>query len=201
MIKKKAVFIDRDGTLNEDTGYPGDIRQVHLYPYALESVRRLREAGYAAVVITCQSGIGRGFFTEAAAAAIHRELAARFEAAGARLDGIYSCPHLPPGREAAEAGCACAKPATGLGLRAAADLGLDLAGSYMIGDKVDDILFGRNIGASPVLVLTGYGRESRRALASLGIAPAHVAATLREAVDWILDRERPPASGRPGAGS
>ncbi len=190
MKTKKAVFIDRDGTINEDTGYPGNIRQVHVYPYAIESVRRIREAGFAVVVVTCQSGIGRGFFTEDAAAAIHGELAARFEAAGARLDGIYSCPHLAPGPGAADAPCDCAKPAPGLGLRAASDLGLDLSGSYMIGDKVDDVLFALNIGASPVLVLTGYGKKSLKDLARRGIDPAHVAPTLREAADWILDRGR-----------
>lgn len=195
MTKRRAVFLDRDGTLNEDVGYPGSPRQVHLYPYAFEAVRRLKRAGFAAVVITHQSGIGRGFMSEQDLEAIHGDLSARFAGEEAGLDAIYHCPHdHRPSGPGGLRDCLCRKPHPGLGLRAAAELGLDLEGSYMIGDKPDDVLFGLNIGAVPILVLTGYGRESRRLLEGGPVRPAHVAANLLEAAAWILDRERTPES-------
>ncbi len=185
MNDKRAVFLDRDGTLCRDVGYPRRASQIHVYPYAYEAVRRIRAARLAAVVITDQSGIGRGFFSEADLLDLHREFAAAFARREAFLDGIYHCPHY-----AAVAGpCACAKPNPGLGLRAAADLGLRLEGSYMIGDKAVDIGFGLSVGAVPILVLTGYGRETLRRLEAGGARPAHVAADLAAAVDWIVERE------------
>src|SRR5512139_2605202 len=163
MTKRRAVFLDRDGTLNEDTGYPADFRQVHIYPGAFEAVRRLGRAGFATVVVTHQSGVGRGYFDASEIESLHARFLEEFARRGAALDGLYSCPHAPAAPP--EAGCSCAKPLPGLGLRAADELGLDLAGSFMVGDKVDDVLFGLNLGAVPLLVLTGYGRAARAALA------------------------------------
>ena len=185
MKTRRAVFLDRDGTLNEDTGYPADFRQIHIYPDAFEDVRLLKEAGFAAVVVTHQSGLGRGYFDEAEIAELHRRFAGEFARHGAPLDGIYSCPHGPD-----DGACPCAKPAPGLGLRAAAELGLDLGASFMVGDKAVDVLFGRNIGAAPVLVLTGYGRAASADLAKRGIRPAFTAAGIREAAAWILGQGR-----------
>jgi len=185
-VARAAVFLDRDGTLNEDTGYPGHISQVHIYPRAFAAVRMLREAGFAVVVVSSQSGIGRGFFSEAALADLHREFGAAFSRAGAALDGIYHCPHFGPPAQTRDEACPCAKPRPGLALRAAAELGLDLERSYMIGDKVDDILFGLNAGVVPVLVLTGYGAESLKALGARGLRPAHVASNVLEAAAWVV---------------
>jgi D-glycero-D-manno-heptose 1,7-bisphosphate phosphatase len=192
MKMRRAVFLDRDGTLNEDTGYPADFRQVHIYPAAFEAVRRLKRAGFAAVVVTHQSGLGRGYFDAAELEALHLRFGEEFARRGARLDGIYACPHAPdgPGRD-----CPCAKPRPGLGLQAAADLGLDLASSFMVGDKPDDVLFGRTIGAAPVLVLTGYGRSAAAALAARGVRPAHTAPGILEAASWILAQGRPNGHG------
>ena len=193
MTTRRAVFLDRDGTLNEDTGYPADFRQVHIYPAAFEAVRRLGRAGFATVVVTHQSGIGRGYFDENDLDALHARFLAEFARRGAPLDALYACPHAPdapPG-----AGCACAKPRPGLGLRAAAELGLDLGASYMIGDKADDVLFGLNIGATPILVLTGYGRAARAALAARGVRPAHTAEGVLDAAAWILEHGRPAGHG------
>jgi D-glycero-D-manno-heptose 1,7-bisphosphate phosphatase len=188
MTRRRAVFLDRDGTLNEDAGYPADFRQVHIYPAAFEAVRRLGRAGFAAVVVTHQSGVARGYFDMSDLEDLHARFLAEFARHGAPLDALYVCPHAP----AAPLGpvCDCAKPKPGLGLRAAAALGLDLGASYMIGDKVDDILFGRNIGAAPILVLTGYGRAAQAALAARGLRPAHTADGVLEAAAWILERER-----------
>ncbi len=105
MNKRRAVFIDRDGTLNEDTGYPADFRQVHIYPAAFEAVRRLGRAGFATVVVTHQSGIGRGYFDENDLEALHARFLAEFARRGAPIVALYACPHAPvapPG-----AGCAC----------------------------------------------------------------------------------------------
>ncbi len=193
MKKRRAVFLDRDGTINEDVGYPAHWSQVHVYPFALEAVRRLRRAGLAVVVVTNQSGVGRGAFTEDDLRALHRDLSAAFEAAGARLDGIYSCPHFcPPAQVPRGGACPCQKPKPALGLLAAAELALDLRRSYVVGDKPSDILFGRNIGAVPVLVLTGYGRQALRDLQSAGVRPSRVAENLAAAAEWILGRERGP---------
>lgn len=161
-MKQPAVFLDRDGTLIADTGYPSRFDQILIPPESPAAVRRLNEAGFRVVVVTNQSGIGRGYFTEEQLAEIHRRLASFFAAEGARLDAFYFCPHynLSPNPRYREA-CACRKPLPGLGLKAAAELGLDLGRSYMVGDKEDDIRFGRALGAVPVLVLTGYGRKTR----------------------------------------
>jgi D-glycero-D-manno-heptose 1,7-bisphosphate phosphatase len=189
MTTRQAVFLDRDGTLNEDTGYPADFCQVHIYPEAVEAVRRLGRAGFAPVVITHQSGIGRGYFDAADLDRLHARFLEEFARRGAPLEALYSRPHDP------DAGCPCAKPRPGLGLRAARDLGLDPAASYMIGDKPADVLFGHNVGAAPVLVLTGYGRRAADRLAALGVRPAHTAAGVLEAAVWILEREKRSAHG------
>lgn len=196
MARKRAVFLDRDGTLSRDVGYPAEWSQVHIYPFAFDAVRRIRRAGLAPVVITNQSGVGRGFFGEDELEALHREFAAAFARQRARLDGIFHCPHDSPAVPAAdESDCSCRKPHPELGLRAAAALGLELAGSYMVGDKPADVLFGLAVGAIPVLVLTGYGRASLRELEGGRARPAHVAPDLAAAVDWIVARERRSARG------
>jgi D-glycero-D-manno-heptose 1,7-bisphosphate phosphatase len=187
MKKRRAVFLDRDGTINEDVGYPSRIDQVRIYPYAFEALRKIKHAGFAAVVVTNQSGIGRGYLTEADLAAIHRHIAAEFAARAVRIDAFYYCPHYEFSDLPGYGGlCACRKPEPEMGRRAAADLALDLENSYMIGDKVEDVRFGLAIGAKPVLVRTGYGAESERRLPELGITPAAVADDLRTAVDWVL---------------
>ena len=192
MKTRRAVFLDRDGTLNEDTGYPSDFRQVHIYPEAFEAVRRLKQAGFATVVVTHQAGLGRGYFDAAELAELHRRFAEEFARRGAALDGIYSCPHagLGPGPE-----CDCAKPLPGLGLRAARELDLDPAGSFMVGDKTVDVGFGLAVGAVPVLVLTGYGRAAAAALTEAGIRPAFTAAGILEAATWIIEQGRSSGHG------
>jgi D,D-heptose 1,7-bisphosphate phosphatase len=193
-MKKRAVFLDRDGTLSVDSAYPSRYDDIAVYPESYEAVRRLNHAGLLTVIVTNQSAVGRGLLTEGALRDIHARLSESFAGRGARLDAIYSCPHyvLSADPRYSEE-CGCRKPKPGLALRAAKDLGIDLAGSYMIGDKPEDIVFGRNIGAVPVLVLTGCGREALAALREQGIEPAHVAESILQAADWILERERRPA--------
>lgn len=194
-MKHRAIFLDRDGTLNEDVGYPGHFSQMHIYPYSPEAVHKINRAGLLAVVVTNQSGVGRGYFTEAALRKMHRLMNEEFIRNQARLDGIYYCPHyVGSSHQEYNLDCTCRKPYPGLGLRAAEELDIDLHRSYMIGDKYEDILFGRNLGARPVLVLTGYGQQTQDRLREEGSAPAFTGRTLLEAVDWIVEVDLGPES-------
>lgn len=188
---KKAVFLDRDGTLNVDAGYPSRYDQIDIYPQSYAAVKKLNKEGWLAVVVTNQSGVGRGLLSEEDLKDIHTRLMSSFARHEAHLDGVYYCPHHILSEDPRyRKDCDCRKPRTGLARQAAADLGIDLTGSYMVGDKAEDILFGMNIGAVPVLVLTGAGGESQSRLKEQNVAPAYVAADVLEAVDWILERER-----------
>jgi D-glycero-D-manno-heptose 1,7-bisphosphate phosphatase len=190
-MKNRAVFLDRDGTINKDVGYPRDYRQIHIYPFAYEAIRDIRRLGFRAVVVTNQSGVGRGLIPEKSLRDIHRRLEAALGRRRARLDGIYYCPHFIQAADPRyRRDCACRKPKPGLARRAAASLGLDLKKSYMIGDHVNDILFGLAIGAVPILVLTGHGKKTLSRLRESGPMPAHVAQNLRAAVGWIARREK-----------
>jgi D-glycero-D-manno-heptose 1,7-bisphosphate phosphatase len=190
-MKKRAVFLDRDGTINEDVGYPSSFGQVHIYPSSYEAVNKINRAGFLAVVITNQSGIGRGLLSEIDLESIHQKMRDSFAAHNARIDGFFYCPHhISSAISQYDVDCLCRKPHPGMGFRAEAALGIDLAGSYMIGDKVEDIQFGLNIRAKPILVLTGYGKKSLATLQKKGISPAHVAQNLLQAVDWILECDK-----------
>lgn len=185
-----AVFIDRDGTLSEEVGYVNHPKRLRLLPRSAEAVRLLNEARLRAVVITNQSGVARGYFSEEVLHAVNAELVAQLKAQSAFLDGLYVCPHHPKeGQPPYRVPCDCRKPKPGLLLRAAEELGLDLAASYMIGDKISDVEVGKRAGLTSILVLTGYGLgewEYRRP--QWRCPPDHVAADLFEAVQWILAR-------------
>lgn len=190
-MKRKAVFLDRDGTLNADAAYASDYGQIAIYPESYKAVKKLNRAGLLTVVVTNQSAVGRGLLTEEGLNDIHSRLRASFVGHGSRLDAIYFCPHYPQSADPRYGiECNCRKPNPGLALRAAADLGIDLGSSYMVGDKTEDVIFGLNIQAVPVLVLTGSGRESLTQLRERGLEPTFVAETILQAADWILDRER-----------
>ena len=194
-MKNRAVFLDRDGTLNKDVGYPSHFRQIEFYAFSCRAVRDIRRLGFLPVVVTNQSGIGRGLIPEPALRDLHRRFGAVLERRGAGLAGIYYCPHYVRSADPKyRRDCACRKPKPGLGRKAARDLDLDLKASYMIGDKVEDILFGRAIGATPILVLTGYGKRSLARFRRSRSGPAHVAQNLGAAVRWIARRERRPGT-------
>ncbi len=189
-MMKKAVFLDRDGNINRDVGYPHSYGQIEIYSYSFEAVRKLNQAGMLAVVITNQSGIGRGLIKEPELLNIHNRMRAAFQEQGAHFAGIYYCPHYKTSQNPAyDKDCPCRKPNPGMGLQAAADLGIDTSRSYMVGDKVEDIQFGMNLKAKSVLVLTGYGQKSLLKLKDLRIEPAYVAQHLLDAVNWILEEE------------
>ncbi len=190
-MKNKAVFLDRDGNINKDVGYPDSFDLIEIYQYSFEAVRKLNKAGLKAVIVTNQSGIGRGLITEEQLNQIHRKIKQAFARHNTYFDKIYYCPHYLSSKfPEYDKDCNCRKPKPGLALKAAADLDIDTARSYMIGDKVEDMLFGINISASPILVLTGYGKKSLKTLREKKIVPAYIAKDLLEAVNWILDREQ-----------
>ncbi|MFH0809952.1 MAG: HAD family hydrolase [Pseudomonadota bacterium] len=188
---KPAVFLDRDGTLNEEMGYINHIGRFRLFPEAVEAVRLLNDAGLAAVVVSNQSGVARGYFPESLLSAVEGRLAAGLAAGGARIDAFYYCPHhpqaaLPEYRRS----CECRKPKPGLLLRAAQELGLDLGASWLIGDRLLDIETAHAAGARGILVLTGYGRgELEHLLPRAAERPDHVAENVLVAVEWLLKAE------------
>lgn len=148
---RPAVFLDRDGTLIEEVNYLRRIDQIRVLPGVPDALRRLREAGFALVLVTNQSGVARGYFTEEDLRAIHAELQTRLP----RLDGIYWCPHHPEHGERVE--CACRKPGTELFERAVRDLDLDPARSWAVGDKAGDLEGAMRLGCRGILVRTGHG--------------------------------------------
>lgn len=189
-MKRKAVFLDRDGTLNKDVGYPNSFDAIDVYPYSFEAVRRINHSGLLAIVVTNQSGIGRGLIEENRLAEIHLKMHNLFIKNRARLDAFYYCPHYMNSQDPRyRKDCACRKPNPGMALKASKDLDIELKGSYMVGDKVEDIEFGLNFDATPVLLLTGHGQKALRKLPEKGLQPAHVAKNLLEAVDWIIKIE------------
>src|SRR5882762_1370300 len=154
----RAVFLDRDGTMIEDVGYLDSLSQIAFYPWTVDAIRTFNRAGLKVVVVTNQSGIARGMFTEVFVGETHREMDARLAAGGARVDAYYYCPHHPDGRVARFAGgCDCRKPGRGMIDQAAADHGLDPARSFVVGDSWLDVQLGRAVDARAILVRTGAG--------------------------------------------
>ena len=170
---KKAVFIDRDGTLIEEVNYLSRVEELSVFPFTPHALRRLKDAGYLIVVVTNQSGIGRGIYDETAMNSIHDAI--QTEVGGA-IDAFYHCPHLPCD------GCSCRKPMTGMLDQAASDLAIDISRSWMIGDKKIDVETGFNAGARSALVMTGYGAAHR---GHLDAEPEVIAEDLLEAAEAI----------------
>jgi D-glycero-D-manno-heptose 1,7-bisphosphate phosphatase len=181
-----AVFLDRDGTMIEDVGYLDAIDRIAFYPWTVDAIRMLNRAGLPVVVVTNQSGIARGLITDAFVQETHRIIAARLAAGGARVDAYYYCPHQPDGRIAAPAhGCDCRKPGPGMIHKAAEDLGLDPARSFVVGDTWLDVGLARAVGARGILVRTGAG-AAREAHPPADLAADAVVDNLAAAAAWIL---------------
>jgi D-glycero-D-manno-heptose 1,7-bisphosphate phosphatase len=187
----RAVFLDRDGTVNEEVGYVNHLERFTLLPRVGEAIRLLNQNGFKAVVITNQSGVARGYFPESLVHLIHQRMQDRLKEDGAHLDGIYYCPHHPDvGAPPYRQKCRCRKPEPGLIEEAVKELNLDLKSSYMIGDRGVDIEFAHRVGAKGILVLTGYGKgEWEYWGRHWKEKPDHVAQDLFEAVQWILLQE------------
>jgi D-glycero-D-manno-heptose 1,7-bisphosphate phosphatase len=189
----RAIFIDRDGTLNEDIGYVSAPDELILYPWAAKAVRLVNNSEFIAIVITNQSGIARGMYSEQTLGAIHERMITELAREGARIDAVYYCPHHPDiGSVEVRKDCNCRKPRTGMLDAAAREHNIDLKRSFVIGDKSSDILLADNAGARSALVLTGYGRETFAHPERWPCRASFVAENLLQAVKQILDSELPP---------
>ena len=172
-----AVFLDRDGTINEDTGYIDSPERLIIIDGVSSAIRELNSRGFKVVIITNQSGVARGYFTKEAVDAVNKRLEEILIKEGAHIDGIYYCPHHP------DDNCECRKPRTGLLQMAKDDLDIDFKKSYVVGDKLSDVEIAQNIGSKGILVLTGMGKDERK---KINHRPSHIANDLRDAVEWII---------------
>ena len=188
MTEKRFVLLDRDGTIVVDIGHLRDPDELELIRGAGQALARLREQGLGLGVVSNQSAVGRGFLDEAGLERVHARLAELLARDGAALDGIYCGPHLPTDR------CSCRKPETALVTRAAAEHGFDPAQSFVVGDKACDIELGRRVGATTILVRTGYGEE---AAADPSVHADHIVADLSEAADLIAELVGPQLAQAP----
>lgn len=188
MPERIGVFLDRDGTLNTEVDFLRTPDELEVIAGAPAAVRRLNEQGLITCVISNQSGVARGLLTEETLDEIHARLRAEFEREGAVLDRIYYCPHHPTeGIARYRRDCECRKPRPGMLLKGAEEFRLDLTKCYLVGDSVVDIQAGNAVGATTVLVQTGYGKKSLQTCTEQNIPIGFVAASVVEAVDFILD--------------
>ncbi len=190
----RAVFFDRDGTVTEEVGYLTDLSKMHLIPGAGMAIKKLNDAGFKVILVTNQSGVARGYFPESQVHAAHKMLEQMLQIEGARLDGIYYCPHHPSaGNSEYTMACDCRKPGTGLLDRASRDFDIDIKQSYVVGDKWSDIELAQRAGTrGAVLVGTGFGTEDAGNVRPELISdPDYTAHDISDAVEWILSkRER-----------
>ena len=186
LLRKKGVFLDRDGTLIRHCEYLADISDLELLEETWEAVRLLNRKRIPAVVITNQSAIARGLLSESDLLAIHEEMQARLRHHGAFLDAFYYCPHHPTeGELPYRRTCTCRKPHPGLILRAAEELGLSPQLSFMVGDSQSDVEAGRRAGCRTVLIAETEGAGDDSSLESV-FGPDFVARDVLQAVRWIL---------------
>ena len=185
---RRAVFLDRDGTINEEVGYLNHIDRLRLYPWAAPAIRKLNETGFLTLLFTNQGGVARGLFPEYLLHEVHARMQSELALSGAHLDGIYYCPHHPEGRVAQyRMQCNCRKPRPGMIERAASEWKLDLSSSFVVGDKYVDLETGFRFGARGALVLSGYGKgEYLYRRHGWPRPPDIVVANLEAAVDWIV---------------
>lgn len=186
---RPCVFLDRDGTLVVEKGYLSSADDLELMPAAARGLVLLRDAGWSLVVVSNQSGVGRGFFSIERVHEAMARLRVELREHGVELDAIHFCPHRP------DAGCECRKPGVTLLQRAAADLTLALRGSAMVGDKLLDVQTGHAAKALGILVRTGYGRDEERRVSELSRPPDFVADDLESAALWLLSRGDPRDTG------
>ena len=192
MQKNRAIFLDRDGTINEEVGYIEHLDRLVIIPEAYEAIRLINLSGFRAVVVTNQAGIAKGLFDETFVKQTHERLQMTLGKKGATIDAFYFCPHHPTeGISPYRLVCDCRKPAPGLFYQAARDMAIDLSGSFMIGDRYRDMEAAHRAGVKGVLVKTGYGAD---VLENVGPdqetpegKPDHIAEDILKAVHWILE--------------
>jgi D-glycero-D-manno-heptose 1,7-bisphosphate phosphatase len=190
-MRRRAIFLDRDGTVSEEVGYVNHISRLRLLPRTAEAIRKINESQFLAVLVTNQAGVARGYFKEELVRRVHARLKEMLAEGRARLDGIYYCPHHPTaGEPPYRRDCNCRKPKPGMIEAAREDLAIDLSRSFMVGDKYSDIVFAHSVGIKGVLVKTGYGLgEIENWSADWTEQPDRISEDLSDAVDWILSRD------------
>ena len=188
----KAVFLDRDGTINEEMGYINHLSRFVLLPGVAEGIRKLKENGFLTIVVTNQAGVARGYFSEDLLKKVHEKMQKLLKQQKAELDAIYYCPHHPEvGPPEYKIDCNCRKPKPGMIEKAVRDYSIDLKKSYMIGDRYTDIKFAKQFDMKAIMVLTGYGRgEFEYFRHNWTIFPDFIAEDFLEAVNWILKYEK-----------
>lgn len=180
---KAGVFLDRDGTISEEVGYLNHISRFRMLPGAPAAIRRLNDHQVPVFVVTNQSGVARGYFPELLVRSVHDLMGQHLAADGARLDGVYYCPHV------ASDECECRKPASGMLERAASEHSIDLKHSFVVGDRYGDVELAHRVGAHSILVRTGYGAgEEQWHAQDWALQPDFIADDLGAAVDWILEQ-------------
>jgi D-glycero-D-manno-heptose 1,7-bisphosphate phosphatase len=181
-----AIFLDRDGTINEDVNFLSSPEQVILINGSAEAIREMNELGLKVIVFTNQSGIARGYFTEEDLHRVHSRLDELLSQSGARIDAYYYCPHHPTeGNGKYKIECECRKPKDGMLRRASNEQNIDLKKSFVVGDRCIDIQAGKTAGATTILVLTGYGLQEYEKCKSENYEPDFVVKNLKEAVEII----------------
>jgi D-glycero-D-manno-heptose 1,7-bisphosphate phosphatase len=158
VINKPAIFLDRDGTINEEMGYINHPDRFKIFPFVAESIKILKEQGFKIIIVTNQSGIARGYFTEELLKEVHGRLIQYLKQKDANLDAIYYCPHHPTvGDKKYRLDCDCRKPKPGMIEKAVKEYNIDLKRSFIIGDRFKDVVFGKRMNLKTGFVLTGYG--------------------------------------------
>ena len=179
-----AVFLDRDGVINEEVNYLIHPKDLRLIPGAARAVRSFNERSIPVIVVTNQAGVARGYYKESQITPLHEELSRLLGKEGAHVDRYYYCPHHPDGKGEYKKICDCRKPMPGLLLQAAKEMGLDLTRCAIVGDKASDIGAGHAVGAKSVLVMTGYGEKEWKTWKE-DFKPTHVAKDLLTASAWL----------------
>lgn len=185
---RRAVFLDRDGTINVEKHYLFRPEEFEFYPGAVEAIGRLNAAGFLVIVVTNQSGVARGYFTEQDVATLHRHVDLLLAAAGARVDAYYICPHHPEyGNDLYRQSCDCRKGKPGMLDAARSRFSISMSESFMVGDKASDIQAAQAAGALPILVKTGYGETTLETGVGEDVV---VASDLLDATNWILSSSK-----------
>jgi len=183
----KAVFLDRDGTLNEEMGYINHASRFRLYPFVPEALSIFKECGFKLIIVTNQSGIARGYFTEELLKEIHDFMHESLAESSIEVDAVYYCPHHPDADiEMYKKDCGCRKPKPGMIEKAKQEFNIDLSSSFMIGDRWKDVEFGKQLGLKTIMVLTGYGKgEYTYQRNAWPGRPDHICENLLEAANYI----------------